>query len=343
MKKNIMDGPDDDGIDLGTGAQLAAKSKSDTPSFLADGVKSDNLSDLIVAPMFGGKIALDLTASVESRWQAARENEEHGKARFAALGLLLLSIKKDVPHGEFIPELERRGFEERAAQRAMSYARYVFSQPAQRQERLLEMPVSKVAELAKADPEVVEVLMEDGQTVERTTVRELVSALKAKDAAINRLQSDLNTAQSRLAAKGLPPPLLSREADKHVQAALNAEAIGAAALDLLNRQIGEMADGGDYLTERLATLHSCLCALASRVSMTFDALQTVANDCEVKLPSRPQMVVNEDMARGYLAAYTGYIETAIELAQKQLIARSEVLGRGPGRPVGSKGKRKGGA
>jgi hypothetical protein len=127
-----------------------------------------------------------------------------------------------------------------------------------------------------------------------------------------------------------------------VQAALNAEAMGAAALDLLNRQIGEMAEG-DYLAERAATLHSCLSALASRVALAFDALHTMADTCNVTLPPQPQMVVSGEMARDYLSAHTSYIETAIELAQRQLIARTDVLGRGPGRPAGSKSKRKGGA
>ncbi len=332
-------------IDLGIGAPLAVmgKAESEIGHLLSDlqegGGKTAALSDLTVSPDACEKLSVNLTASIETRWQAAQENARRTQLHFAALGLLLLSIKDDLPHGAFIPELDRRGLEERSARRAMAYARYVFSQPVGRQERLLEMPVSKVAELAKADPEVVEVLMEDGQTVERTTVRELVAALKAKDAAINRLQSDLNTAQSRLASKALPPPLLSREADKHVQAALNAEAMGAAALDLLGRQIGELAAGGDYLAERAATLHSCLCALAARVTVVFNTLDRLTDDCEVRLPPRPQMVVSEEMARDYLAAHVGYIETAIELAQRQLIARTEVLGRGPGRPAGSKSKK----
>lgn len=179
--------------------------------------------------------------------------------------------------------------------------------------------------------------------VDRLSASELRERLRNSERSINRLQSDLNTASSRLCAeaKTLPPPLLSREVDKQLMAALNAEAMGAAALDLLNRQVGEMAGGGDYLAEQAATLHSCLCALASRVSIAFSALEAVAGDCEVSLPTRPQMVVNEEMARDYLEAHTGYINTAIELAQKALIARGDVIGRGRGRVPGSKNKPKG--
>lgn len=178
--------------------------------------------------------------------------------------------------------------------------------------------------------------------IDRLSASQLRERLRNSEQSINRLQTDLNTASSRLSAeaKTLPPPLLSREVDKQIQAALNAEAMGAAALDLLNRQVGEMAGGGDYLAERAATLHSCLSAMASRVSMAFSALQAVADDCEISLPPRPQMVVSEEMARDYLAAHTGYIEIAIELAQKALIARGDVIGRGRGRLPGSKNKQK---
>lgn len=157
---------------------------------------------------------------------------------------------------------------------------------------------------------------------------------------INRLNSDLNTAQNKLqaAAKTLPPPLLSRDVDAQMQKMLNAEAMGAAALDLINRQISEMAGGGDYLEERVMTAHSCLLALASRISLAFEALADCADDCELNLPPRPQMVVSEGMARDYLAAHTGYIELAIELAQKAQNTRVDVLGRGRGRPAGSKNK-----
>lgn len=173
-------------------------------------IKNDQLSDLVVAPDFAVKIAIDLSASVEARWESARQHEELGKARFAAMGLLLLSIRKEMPHGEFLPELERRGFEERQAQRAMAYANYVFSQPLQQQTRLLEMPVSKVATLAQADPEVVEVLMEDGDKVERTTVRGLLDAIKEKEALIARKDKAYADLEAQLDGKNLELRKLSR-------------------------------------------------------------------------------------------------------------------------------------
>lgn len=259
------------------------------------------------------------------------------------LGKCLLLLKELTPHGEFARRIELLGIPERTAQRFAQAAAKVSQNRHLADLSKRVKSLSAVLELVTADDEVLEDLsaMDD---IDAMTTSQLRERLRQSEKSINRLQTDLNTANSRLSAeaKTLPPPLLSREADKQMQATLNAEAMGAAALDLLNRQIGEMATGGDYLAERAATLHSCLCALASRVFMAFDALQSMADDYEVSLPTRPQMVVNEDMARDYLEAHVGYINTAIELAQKAAIARTDVLGRGPGRPAGSKNKREGG-
>lgn len=259
------------------------------------------------------------------------------------LGKRLLVLKEFSQIGnEFESRLELLGFSKSSAYRFMQAAAKTAKSANLAVLSTQVKSVSAFLELITHDDDTLKGIAEMDD-VDRLSASELRERLRQSEQSINRLQTDLNTANSRLSveAKTLPPPLLSREADKQMQATLNAEAMGAAALDLLNRQIGEMAGGGDYLAERSATLHSCLCALASRVSMAFDALHAMADDYEVSLPARPQMVVSEDMARDYLEAHTGYINTAIELAQKALIARGDVIGRGRGRVPGSKNKPKG--
>lgn len=163
------------------------------------------------------------------------------------------------------------------------------------------------------------------------------ATIQSFEARVNGLQSDLNTAQDRLkaATKELPPPFLSREADAQMQRMLSHEAMGAAGVDLLARMLPELAAGGEHLPERMLTMHSCLTALLSRITLALVELDGVAGEHDVPLPERPQMVLSESLARDYLAAHTGYVETAIELAQKALIGRQEVTGRARGRPVGS--------
>lgn len=258
------------------------------------------------------------------------------------LGRRLLLLKELTPHGEFEKRVDMLGFSYRTAARFMQAAAKTSKTANLAVLSTQVKSISVFLELITADDDELKEIAEMDD-IDRLSASQLRERLRSSEQSINRLQTDLNTASSRLSAeaKTLPPPLLSREVDKQIQAALNAEAMGAAAIDLLNRQIGEMAGGGDYLAERAATLHSCLSAMASRVSMAFDALKAVADDCEISLPDRPQMVVNEEMARDYLAAHTGYIEMAIELAQKSLIARGDVIGRGRGRTPGSKNKPKG--
>lgn len=266
-------------------------------------------------------------------------------------GKRLLLLREALPKGnsqigknaEFESRLELLGFSKSTAYRFMQAAAKAAKSATVAVLAGQVKSASAFLELITHDDDALQDIAEMDD-IDRLSASELRARLRHSEQASNRLQTDLNTAQSRLAAQSkvtAPPPLLSREADKHLHAALNAEAMGAAALDLLQRQVQEMEGAGDYAAEKAAALHSCLCAMASRVSMAFSALQAVADDCQVTLPPRPQMVVSEDMARDYLAAHTGYIETAIELAQKQLLARSEVLGRGPGRPAGSKNQRKG--
>lgn len=259
------------------------------------------------------------------------------------LGRCLLLLKEITPHGEFAQRIELLGIAERTAQRFMQAAAKISQNRHLADLSKRVKSVSAILELVTHDDEVLEDFS-NMDAIDTMTSSEMRTRLRqieeSRDKEINRLNTDLNIARAKLQSESkiLPPPLLSRETDAQMQKTLNAEAMGAAALDLLKRQINEVADGGADLEERVMTLHSCLVALASRVSLAFDALQICADECELKLPARPQMAVSESMARDYLAAHTGYIETAIELAQKALIARNDVLGRGRGRPSGSKNK-----
>lgn len=261
------------------------------------------------------------------------------------LGKRLLLLKEVSQIGkEFESRLELLGFSKSNAYRFMQAAAKTAKSANLTLLATQVKSVSAFLELITHDEDSIAEIAEMDD-IDCLSATELKNRLRQSEQSVNRLKSDLSTAQSRLAveAKTLPPPLLSREADKHLHQTLNAEAMGAAALDLLKRQIAEMESGGGYLEERAMTLHSCLTALASRVSLALTALKDFADLHGVNLPPRPQMVVNENMARDYLEAHTGYINTAIELAQKALIARSDVIGRGPGRPKNSTNKPKGSA
>jgi hypothetical protein len=128
-------------------------------------VKTDSLSVLEInqdqrdyATAFG----LDLNATPAKRWCAAVDHQEASKRHFAAMGLLMLSLKMDLPHGEFQAAVEERRFELRQVRRSMHYARFVFSRPKAEQIELLKLEHTKVCALAEADPDVVDALFEQG-------------------------------------------------------------------------------------------------------------------------------------------------------------------------------------
>jgi hypothetical protein len=188
-----------------TRALQVAIAKNDTMSYLESGTR------------FAKEIQIDLTAPIANRWIAAKEQEEASKRYFAAHGLLLLSLKSEIEHGRFIEELESRGFELRQAQRAMSYAKFVFSRPKEQQTELLGMAQTKVCELAMADPEVVEDLLESGvDEINALTVKELREQLQSSKAQIANLATALDHAEltAKAAEKALYKAKKGREPGK---------------------------------------------------------------------------------------------------------------------------------
>jgi hypothetical protein len=304
--------------------------------------KSDNLSDLVVSPEFAGKIGIDLTANIETRWAAVRAHEEHGKARFAAMGLLLLSLKNDMPHGQFLPELERRGFEERQARRAMAYAEYVFSQPQKQQSRLLEMPVAKVAALAQADPEVVEALMSDGETVEQTTVRDLVEEIKALKKREANYDAELELAKNNIKRLTEAKRLTSfQPRTEELRAECMALQLGG---ELHLNSLRKLFDDTDIRAPegQLQIEHVWIAAnaLAARAyDLTYHILTNVPRG--TKLPERPHgnHILTPEEAEAWLLNYP-LIENryAAETASRQE-KREAAKPRGRGRPAGAKNKK----
>lgn len=84
------------------------------------------------------------------------------------------------PHKSFQAQLEDRGVDRRRAYEAMAYADLLMSLPEAQSLRLINVPHSKVMLLTKAEPEVIESLLEDGALDgdQPMSVRELKTALR---------------------------------------------------------------------------------------------------------------------------------------------------------------------
>lgn len=142
------------------------------PVITVEAGKSDNvvaISDLdknddVVA--FAVRLGADLGATLSERADSAAAHMNRSQRSMLAAGLLLASIRSECQHGEFLALIEERGFQLRAAQRAMQYAQFVLSRPEKDRDLLLGLAPSKVALLAGADPEVVESALEDGSDID---------------------------------------------------------------------------------------------------------------------------------------------------------------------------------
>lgn len=151
---------------------------------------------------FAQGLGIDLTGTVDERANMAAEHMNRSQRHMLASGLLLASIKAECEHGKFVSVVEERGFEMRAAQKAMQYAEFVCSQPEATRLRLIEMPRSKVMELASADSEVIQTLLEDGgESIDALSVRALRQRITELEAATTDLTVQRDTAEAE--AEGL--------------------------------------------------------------------------------------------------------------------------------------------
>lgn len=146
------------------------------------------------------ELNVNLDQTLEERADEAADRMNMSQRNFLAAGLILLSMKADCQYGEFLPMLQARGFEERAAQRAMMYASYVAEQPEHERERLLAMPKSKLMLLAAADPEVVEALSQSGESIDTLSVRALQEKIRDLEAAVADRDVRLETAEAEAKA-----------------------------------------------------------------------------------------------------------------------------------------------
>lgn len=220
---------------------------------------------------------IDLTGSHDERANLAAEHMNRSQRHMLAAGLLLASIKAECEHGEFTELVEARGFEERAARKAMQYAQFVLSQPEADRLRLLEMPRSKVMEIAGADPEVIEQLLtaEGGESIDMLSVRALRDRIRELEAATTDLQVQRDTAETeaeglrKKLSRGLPDrtdgvPLVVADLRAEVsalskKAGLALDSFGAVMAEL--ETLSETEAGHDWADATLRLLTGALCTL----------------------------------------------------------------------------------
>lgn len=142
---------------------------------------------------------------------ARREAEQLGMT-IARIGIALAALKTRLPHGEYLSAIEEVGLPQQRAAECMQIARFLAAQPDDRLRQFAKLPKSKVLELAKAEPEVLDDYLnsnEDGDELEGLSVRELRLRLRelreknnqVKDELLNK-DMELETVRNELKAAG---------------------------------------------------------------------------------------------------------------------------------------------
>ncbi len=152
------------------------------------------------AQALADELGIDLDGSPNEQADRAAEHMSRSQRHMLAAGLLLGRLKASAGHGRFLTLIEARGFEVRAAQRAMTYAQYIVAQPADERQRLIGMPQGKVLALASADPEVIEMLVESGGDIDALSVRALQEKIRDLEAAVTDRDVRLETAEAEAKA-----------------------------------------------------------------------------------------------------------------------------------------------
>lgn len=122
-----------------------------------------------------GHIQLVMPDSVDEAWQQVIRMEEQALVDTAKRGLLYLSIKMHLGHGEFEQKLRANGVAPRSAQSSIAVAKMFLALPESKAptSALLNMNKSKLIEMARLPVETVEALDEDDlETLNDLSVRE---------------------------------------------------------------------------------------------------------------------------------------------------------------------------
>ena len=208
----------------------------------------------------------------------------------ARSGWCFLELKARLEHGEYTSKLLERGIAPERAREAARVAMLLSSLPKDQFDRVSKLPKSKAIELAKADPQVIEDLLESGaDDVEALSVRELRARINRADkAAVNanldkrRLEVENNELKQRLAnrvgSEPFPEPIaIAREEsavyDSHIDLAL--DALERVADNHIIDLLGKSDNNPDWHRSRrvaAGTLYHSLRGTLSRASHLLDRL-----------------------------------------------------------------------
>ena len=144
------------------------------------------------------RLGIEINSSIDARLNFAVGKTNQALRLVVEAGLIFLSVKAELKHGEFLPALEALGVNPKRAHESMVFARAAAALPEDKREALMLVPKSKALVLAGADYEVLEQMLEDGDVsdLDALSVRELRHRIRALEAHNTDLSVQVGTAEA---------------------------------------------------------------------------------------------------------------------------------------------------
>jgi hypothetical protein len=294
--------------------------------------------------VLGGGVGDRLSRAALSYNMAARLTVE--------AGYLLLSVKSELPHGEFEAAVESLGLSSQRASELMRSAKFITMLPEAQRAEMLSLPKSKVLALAGADSEVIEQMLEDGDLSDlvdmnthalRRRIRELQAS--TTDIAVQRdkAQADLKAMEKKMHRasrdeEDMVVPLVVADVRAELAALIKKAELAVTSLHPIGVEVVGLvshADAAEWVEPTLRLGLSGLLALRELVDGSIKSFAEAMGDNVKRLRSQPDTLsfldaseikhIAEDWAR--LTA-THQHEAALREHE-----RAQAKPRGKGRPA----------
>ncbi len=222
-------------------------------------------------------LGITVPPTVDEHKRALIEMENALTRAAAQQGLMFLTLKDRLEHGDFENWIEAAGFNSRTVRRKMQTAKFLLQQPKNLQPKLIGMSQQKLTELSKSDPDIVDQLLDSGESVDdltqlsytdmRARIRKLETQATNLEVKLESAESEKNTISKKLQRltdnQEYPDFVI---ATRHESNALTEQAW--LCLDDLDRLLTELEQlpsaSGDNFNIALNTLYRHVNALAKR-------------------------------------------------------------------------------
>lgn len=311
-------------------------------------------------------LGIVLSGSLEDRISRAVYSYNAASRLAVEAGYLLLSVKAEVEHGQFVDGVEALGLSKQRASELMRMAKFATSLPDDRRAELLMLPKSKVLAIASADAAVIESLLEDGGDLDDLSVRGLrdkIKELEAKltDAGVERdtviaerdgLAKQLRRRRAEEAEGDGGVPLVVADVRAEISELVKKAELSLASLSPLGAEVVNLAGHEEahvWINPTLRLALSGLVALRLQADGLIAQFAKALGDDVKKLQSQPDALAFLDDSEILNVAEEWARLTALHQHEQALRAheREQAHPKKPGRPTAApkapKAAKKGGA